>query len=119
SNNPKDIISAIKTTLTASPSLVPATLRQILLGMDTDFSSGFPVCRIFLTDFASPIADTVSYERTYGIAVEVLQEATAKSRENAELDFANAIHAVLNRLQATGGTPATWQLGIGIENLQI
>ena len=118
-NNPRDILSAVKTTLAASPSLVPATVRQILLGMDTDFSAGFPAARIYLSDFSSPVTDTVSYERTWGIMIEVWQEATAKNKEDAELDFANAIHTVLNRLQGTGGSPATWQLGIGVENAEV
>jgi hypothetical protein len=119
-NNAKDILSAVKTTLTASPSLINSTcLKQIVIGRDSDASSGFPFVKIYLNDFSSPIADTVSYERTYGIMVEVWQEASAKSKENAELDFANAVHQVLNRLQATGGTPPTWQLGVGVELTEV
>src|SRR5947208_2477424 len=95
-NNEKDILSAVKTTLTASPSLINSTcLKQIVIGRDSDASSGFPLVRIFLSDFSSPVADTISYERTYGIMVEVWQEASAKTKENAELDFANAVHQVL------------------------
>lgn len=111
--NPKDILTALKSTLTASPSLVPATLRQIQLGVDSDVSSGFPFCRIFLTDFTSPAEDTISYSREFGFAVEIWQEFTNKSKENAELDFCNAIHAVLNRLNGT------WQLGIAVEKTRI
>src|ERR1700712_2747828 len=100
-NNPKDILTAIKATLTASPSLVPATLRAVLLGVDGDQSAGFPVCRIYLTDFTSEITDTVSTTRTYGFAIDVLQEYSQKTKENAELDLCNAVHTVLNRLEGT------------------
>lgn len=118
--NPKDILTAIKTTLTASPSLVNSTtLKQVEIGMDIDTDAGFPFVRIYMLDVDSPVADTVSYERAWAFGVDVLQEFTQKSKENAELDLANALHAVLNRLQATGGTPPTWQLGVGIEKAEI
>jgi hypothetical protein len=112
-NNAKDILSAIKTTLTASTSLVPNTLKAIKLGVDADHDSGFPYCRIYLVDFASEIADTISYRRTYTFAVEIWQEYSQKSKENAELDFCNAIDAVVNRLNGT------WQLGIGVEKSEV
>src|SRR4051794_4295795 len=95
-NNPKDVLTAIKTTLTASPSLVPATLRAVLLGADGDQSSGFPFARVYLTDFTSEITDTVSTTRKYSFAIDILQEYTQKSKENAELDLCNALHTVLN-----------------------
>src|SRR3954465_1728260 len=98
--NPKDILTAIKTTLTASPSLVNSTtLKQIEIGMDVDHDAGFPFCRIYLDDFSSPVADTTSYERSYAFGIDVLQEFTQKSKADAEKDLANALHAVLNRLQ--------------------
>ena len=76
-------------------------------------------CRIFLVDLSSPVADTISYERTYTFAVEVWQEYSQKTKENAELDFCNAVDAVLNRLQSTAGTPQRWQLGIGVEKTEV
>jgi hypothetical protein len=117
--NPKDILTAFKTTLTASPSLIPDSVQQIQIGVDIDTSVGFPFVRIYLENFDSPIADTISYERQYVFNIDILQEFTNKSKEDAEKDLANALHKVLNRLQATGGTPPTWQLGIGVEKMEI
>lgn len=108
-NTASAILQAIYNTLTASPSLAPSTLKQIRIGVDADTSTGFPFCRIYLVDFSSPIADTISYERQFSFNVEILQEFTNKSKENAELDFCTAIDAVMNRLNGT------WQLGIGVE----
>lgn len=59
-----------------------------------------------------------SYQRIYRYGIEIWQEITAKTKSDAEIDFENAVHAVLNRLSGTG-TPPTWQLGIGVENTQI
>lgn len=98
---------------------MPATLKQVNVGLDSDVDKGYPFARIYVLEVSSPVADTVSYERAWTFAVEVLQEATAKSRRDAELDFAHAIHAVLNRIQGTGGSPAAWQLGIGVENTEV
>jgi hypothetical protein len=112
--NPKDILTGIESTLTASPTLVNSScLQAVVIGRDADHSGGFPFCRIYLDTFDNPIADTVSYERTYTFAVEIWQEMTAKSKRNAELDLANALHLVLNRLSGT------WQLGLGVEGLTI
>lgn len=113
-NNAKDILLAVEATLTASPTLIATDcLKQIVIGRSTDHSSGFPFCRIYLENFVNPIADTVSYERTYVIAVEIWQELTNKTQRNAELDLANALHKVLDRLSGT------WQLGISIEKTEI
>lgn len=113
-NNVKAILQAVKATLIASPTLVNSTtLKEVVIGRLTDHSQGFPFVRVYLEDFDSPVADTVSYERRYGIAVEIWQELTNKTKEDAELDLANALHSVLDRL---GGT---WQLGISVENTEI
>lgn len=113
-NNAKAILQAVKTTLTASPSLVNSTtLKEVVIGRTTDHSQGCPFVRVYLEDWDGPIADTVSYERRYGVAVEIWQEITAKTKEDAELDLANALHTVLDRL---GGT---WQLGISVELSEI
>ena len=112
-NSPRDILLAIEATLTASPSLVPATIRQLVIGRDPDHSAGFPFCCVYLADFTSPVADTVSYERTYVFAIEFWQEATAKAKRDAELDYAGFLHTLLNRLQGT------WQLGIGVEGSSV
>lgn len=113
-NNAKAILLAVEATLTASPTLVNSTcLKQVVIGRDTDHSAGFPFCRIYLDNFASPVADTVSYERGYAVVVEIWQETANKGIRNAELDLANALHQVLDRLAGT------WQLGIGVENTEI
>jgi len=59
------------------------------------------------------VADTASYERRYTILVEVWQELSVKSKEDAELDAANALHQVLDRLSGT------WQLGASVESTEI
>lgn len=109
-NSPKDILLAIESTLTAAPSLVPNTIRQLEIGREPDHHDGFPLCCVYLADVTSPVADTVSYERTYTFTIDFWQESTAKSKRNAELDYADFLHKVLNRLQGN------WQLGIGVEN---
>ena len=110
----KQILTALYDTLTASPSLAPATVKQIVKGVDADTSLGFPFVRIYLVSPASALADNLpSYERTHTFAVEILQEAVNKSKQNAEEDFCTAIEGVLNRLNGT------WQLGIGVENCEI
>lgn len=108
-NSPSALLSAIKTTLIANPSLVPDTLRAIHLGANADQSSGFPFARIYLTDFTSEVTDNISTTRRYSFAVEIFQEYTQKSKENAELDLCTAVHGVLNRLEGT------WQLGADVE----
>jgi hypothetical protein len=108
--NPKDILTALESTLTP---LVPDTIRQLVVGADSDPGDGFPYCRVFLDTVNSPEADTVSYERTWTFAVEVWQEYSQKSKRDAELDLANALHYVMNKLQGD------WQLGIGVEGLEI
>ncbi len=108
-----DILSAIHATLTAAPSLVPDTLKQVKIGLDSDHDAGFPFCRVYLVDFASQLVDTVTHQRTYTFAVEVWQEISQASREAAELNFCNAIEGVMNRLNGT------WQLGIGVENSEV
>jgi hypothetical protein len=71
-NNPKDVMLGVESTLTASPSMVSGTcLKEVVIGMDFDPGLGSPIVRIYLADFASPVADTVSYERGYGVVVEV------------------------------------------------
>lgn len=89
------------------------TLKQLVIGRDADHNGGFILGRIYLDTFDNPIADTISYERTYDVIVELWQELTQKSKRNAELDLANALHLVLNRISGS------WQLGIGVEGMEI
>lgn len=109
----KQILTALYDTLTASPSLVPDTVKQIVRGVNADTSDGFPFVRIYLLLPSSPVADTITYERKHTFAVEILQEATNKSKQNAEEDLCTAIEGVLNRLNGT------FQLGVGVENTEI
>lgn len=104
-----DILAAIYDALTADPSLIPDTLKAVKLGIDADHSAGFPFCRIYLVDFSSPVADTISYERTFTFAVEIWQEYSQASKENAELNLLNAVEGVLNRLNGR------WSLGDTVE----
>jgi hypothetical protein len=113
-NNAKDILLAFESTLTASPTLVTSTcLKEIQIGRSSDHTLGFPYLTISLGTFVNPVADTVSYERVYGFNLDIWQEMTNKSKRNAELDLANALHKVLDRLSGT------WQLGIGVESTEI
>lgn len=88
-------------------------LKEIQIGRSNDHTLGFPYCCIYLDTFDNPIADTVSYERTYGVSIEIWQEITNKSKRNAELDLANALHKVLDRLSGT------WLLGTTLEGSQV
>lgn len=107
-----DILTAILSSLTAEPSLVPDTLKQINLGVDAD-ATGYPYCRVYLTDFSSALVDTITYARTYSFAVEIWQEYSQASKETAEINLCTAIDAVMDRLNGD------WQLGIGVEKSEI
>jgi hypothetical protein len=113
-NNPKDVLLAVETVVTASPSLVATTcLKELVIGRSAEHASGYPLGRIWLDDFAIELEDTETDGFIYGVNIELWQELTNKSKRNAELDLANALHQVLVRLRAN------WQLGIGVEKTEI
>ena len=100
------ITNAVYTLLSAV-----AELQQVKIGRDGDHDGGFPFCRVFLVGVENPVEDTKSYLRKYRFLIEVIQETTAKSKRDAELDWQAACDAVLGTLQQN------WQLGAaGVQN---
>ena len=83
-------------------------IQQVVIGRQTDISSGFPLARIYLIGVESkPEDNKPSDYRTYRFAIDIVQENTNKSKANAEADFQDAVDAVLDKLNAK------WQLPDG------
>ena len=78
------------------------------IGRDDDASSGFPYCRFYLVGAESQATDNQPSDyRTYKFVIDVIQENTNKSKQNAEADFGDALDAVLDKLNSK------WQLPDG------
>src|SRR3954452_15451953 len=93
-NSLSSIRSALATQLAAV-----TQLKQVVRGRDFDASSGFHFCRYFLICvMQEEMGNQPSDWRIYRFAVEVVQEAAAKTPANAENDFEDAVEAVMNRL---------------------
>lgn len=62
--------------------------------------NGYPAVKIWLQLVTNLLLDTgKTHDRKWGFALEVVQDASAKSREQAEIDFELAIEQILNAIQ--------------------
>lgn len=76
--------------------------------------TSFPFCRYYLSGVSNqPIDNKPSDYRTYRFVVEIIQETTAKSVQDAEADCQDAADAVMDRLNAN------WQLGGNCDDMTI
>lgn len=98
---------SIRTALNTHLSAV-TQLKQVKIGRDADSSGGFPFCRFYLVAVESQAVDNQPSDyRTYRFAIEIFQENTNKTKQNAEADFEDALDAVLDKLNTK------WQLPDG------
>ena len=76
-------------------------LKQVKLGHTSDFSEGFPACRVYLVGTLNPLIDNQpTYERTYQYGIEIIQKHKDGSEATDEAAFEDAIDAVLDKLGA-------------------
>jgi len=101
-------LSAIRSALSTQLNAV-SQLKQVVQGRNYD-ATGFPLCRFYLIGVNQEnMGNAPSDWRTYRFAVEIVQEASAKTPTNAEADFQDAVEAVMNKLSAQ------WQLSLNCE----
>lgn len=90
-------ISAIRGNLSTQLGEV-TQLQQVVIGRSAE-PAGFPFCRFYLSAISNELkTNAPSYWRTYTFTIEIFQEMSNKSRQDAEEDLQDAIDAVLDKL---------------------
>src|SRR4051812_32324133 len=93
-NSAQSIRTALNTHLSAV-----TQLKQVKIGRDTDSSLGFPFCRFYLDGIGSDAVDNAPSDyRTYRFRIDILQQLTALTIQDAEAAFEDAVDAVLDKL---------------------